>query len=512
MRKLKKIGLLSTAVVMVALSACSTATEKDTKQTGNAPAPAAKPTITMFSSDNNSPLPPEKTMNIPTFKYLADKTNTNLDWTFLPHAQYKDQLRIRVASGQIPDIILLNTIAEMDAITGGQAMELNDLLDKFGPNLKKAIPEAAWAGVSKKGKILGIPMPSSLGSSKIFYARKDWMDKVGIKENPKNELELLDMLRAFRDKDPNGNGKKDEIPFIMREKLSWGDNIFGMYGLSPNNFHEVNGEIIPDFIHPDMKKALSFMKTMLDEKLLDNEMFVNKQTPPKVMGNIAGLFVHVPKEAWTSWQAKLEAANPGQGAKLVAIPTPRATGYTGKVGVSESPVGRVYFIMNSSKNAEAIIKMFDWLATEEGQAFANLGIPGVTQTKEGNEYKYDKQKDTDDKTLLWRLSTMYYLETFASVNQAKLGKEGYDFLQTTLDTAAKEGLPNPFSIIPQLPALQQNPDIDYNGNLFQEAAAKIILGSAPIESFDQFVATWRKQGGDQYVKELTEWYNQNVKK
>ncbi|WP_177238032.1 hypothetical protein [Paenibacillus sp. 1_12] len=34
----------------------------------------------------------------------------------------------------------------------------------------------------------------------------------------------------------------------------------------------------------------------------------------------------------------------------------------------------------------------------------------------------------------------------------------------------------------------------------------------PMESFDEFVTMWKKQGGDKIIKEATEWYNKNGKK
>ena len=51
---------------------------------------------------------------------------------------------------------------------------------------------------------------------------KDWLNKLGLKK-PTTVDELYDVLVAFRDKDPNGNVKKDEIPFIgLRDTLGRG--------------------------------------------------------------------------------------------------------------------------------------------------------------------------------------------------------------------------------------------------------------------------------------------------
>ena len=55
----------------------------------------------------------------------------------------------------------------------------------------------------------------NIRTSQGYYIRKDWLRKLGLKE-PKTVEELYEVLIAFRDKDPNGNGKKDEIPVFIR--------------------------------------------------------------------------------------------------------------------------------------------------------------------------------------------------------------------------------------------------------------------------------------------------------
>jgi len=41
--------------------------------------------------------------------------------------------------------------------------------------------------------------------------------------------------------------------------------------------------------------------------------------------------------------------------------------------------------------------------------------------------------------------------------------------------------------------------------LVKETFTKIIMGAAPIEEFDKFVANWKQLGGDQITKEVNEW-------
>ena len=49
----------------------------------------------------------------------------------------------------------------------------------------------------------------------VMMINQTWLDKLGL-EKPTTLGELKDVLIAFRDKDPNGNGKQDEIAIDCR--------------------------------------------------------------------------------------------------------------------------------------------------------------------------------------------------------------------------------------------------------------------------------------------------------
>ena len=46
-----------------------------------------------------------------------------------------------------------------------------------------------------------------------MYINQKWLDNLGL-DMPTTTDELRDVLQAFREKDPNGNGQTDEIPLF----------------------------------------------------------------------------------------------------------------------------------------------------------------------------------------------------------------------------------------------------------------------------------------------------------
>lgn len=457
--------------------------------------------IRIFASDQA--LPPLKTDD-PNILYLEEKTNTDLDMVYLPHAQYEDQLKLKFASGEFPDVYQAWAGPDADLVAAGKILELNDLIDRYGANLKKAIPQAAWDAVTVNGKILAIPQPTDQSNS-VMYIRKDWLDKLEL-QVPTTSDELLDVLRAFRDRDPNGNGKPDEIPFSMREKLTWGDNLFGMWGVNVA-WTEVlyNNEIIMSTIHPNMKTALEYVRVMSDEKLIDSEFLTNSKSvwEQKIKSGLVGAWSHVQNLAW-QWQSDLDTTVPGDNADVIAIPTPRGAGYDGPLGTRWSPVGKTFIVTKEAKNPEAIIRYFDWLVSEEGQMLTDLG-------REGDTYKLEDGKIVVDTARMESISTFNLIfkahGTNEAVEEAKLNNpEAYAKLKLAREVGAKEGFVNESVGMPAAKS-------DYNlSTMFLETASKIVLGQAKPEAFDEFVSIWRKQGGDELIKERTDWYNANRRK
>ncbi|MHA6482536.1 extracellular solute-binding protein [Paenibacillus sp. strain BS8-2] len=515
----KGIALLCGAAMLASLTACAADGNKSPKTSApaatNAPVQSEKPAeptkISLFVSNNAQQIPAGKSMDLPTIKYAADKTNTNLDITFLPHENYMEQLRLNFASGDIPDVHMVWGIENSDIVTNGLAIDLKPYIDEFGPNLKKHISQSAWDAVTLDGKILAIPQMAqgNAPAERVIYVRKDWMDKLNL-QAPTTSDEFLDMLRAFRDNDPNGNGKKDEIPFSSREKFEWADNVFGMYGVNLDANILSGDQIMPGFVHPNMKNALGVLRTMYAEKLIDTELLTNTRTiwDQKIKSDLVGSWNHVVFGVWDPWQKELTNLLPEKQPNVVAIPTPRGIGYEGPLGRVEKSVLKTFVVHKDAKDPAAIVRFFDWLISDEGQLFTELGIEGETFTKSGDAITYNAEKDVD---LRWR-TAVFMLHGFHEQAQKVLinNEESYNKLIETIETSKKEGLPNLTAGMPPSETLTKNADLSYKGS-FQEAAAKIILGEKPLDYFDEYVESWKAQGGNDVIKELTDWYNANRK-
>jgi len=508
--------LLTTLLTVSVISGCaSTAPSNGSKgaqpneSTNNVSGEVVeKAKLNIFLRDFAKVVPSGATMDEPMFKYMADKTNTDLNITFLPHGEYATNLQLKFASGDIPDLYHSPGITDDPLINSGQALALDELIEQYGPNLKKVITDEAWESAKVDGKIVAIPRPAVPSNYRLIYMRKDWLNHVGLPV-PKTSDELLNVLRAFRDGDPNKSGQNDAIAFSMREKLSWADNIFGMWGLNLNALVVYNDELIPAEVHPDMKKPLAFLHELYKEKLLDGDFLMNTAATwnQKITSDMVGTWVHN-TDLLGKWNNDLKAALPDKQPEAIAIATPVGTGYEGPVGRLKMPTSKYLVIPAKAKNPEAIIKMLDWLASEEGDLYANLGVEGITYEMVNGEIVYDSKADENFKSLRdFNLGIAPQMSN-EKVLLATLGEEGMKQYQETVATALQEGIPNVAVNVPAFESKSSHP-MDM---FFLEVASKIIVGELNVDAFDEAVQTWRdKQGGSKYIQDLTEWYNSNQK-
>lgn len=497
---MEKAKLVTIAIAFVLLlTACAQSGSSGNNQSPNDGDGAERPAkLRIFLSDHALAVPDTVDQYI---DYMNQRANVALEMTFIPHSQYLNQIQLKFAGGNFPDVYQSWSAPSQDLINGDKVHVLNELIEQHGPNLKKSIPDAAWDSVTVKGQIYAIPQPSETLQGSVLYIRKDWLDKLGLSV-PTSSDELLDVMRAFRDGDPNGNRLKDEIPFTMREKLEWGENIFGMWGVA-SKFTETyeNGELLLGSIHPRYLDGLRYMNRMYEEGLLDNEFLMNTMSvwDQKIKSGRVGIWAHAPSAAGT-WQQTLELSVPEQEPEVIAIKTPRGAGYDGPIGTRWSPTAKTFIFMKTAADPVKVIQYFDWLFSDEGKFFAENGVEGVTYNYEDGQLQYDASRNADIE-FIQRNFAAHAMDERAATG-ILVDEKAVEKLSIAFDVANSQGFVNETVGMPNI-------DNDYGlHTLFIEHAALVIIGERTTEDYERFIAEWKLNGGQSFIDERTAWYRQ----
>ena len=244
-------------------------------------------------------------------KEIEEKSNIKLQIISTPLSDALQKRNLMLASGDYPDLILTDwptVFTKSDimqyGVKEGVLLPITDYIDKYGNNMKRIFeynPSYRDRCVAPDGEIYGFARFSECYHCSAYpkiYLRQDWMDKLGLKM-PETTEELREVLRAFVNDDPNGNGKKDEIG--MLGATTW--NMMVEYALMGMSFQTVK----PDFwlsLGADGKsvefspstdayrEGLRYIKSLYDEGLIDGASFTQKEdqlaqtvrTEPHVVG------------------------------------------------------------------------------------------------------------------------------------------------------------------------------------------------------------------------------------
>lgn len=440
-------------------------------------------------------------------KYVKEKTGIEYELLSTPAgADPSEQLNYMIASEELPDIFRPIGGIEQTLITQGGALALDDLLPKYAPNVWKNIPEEAWDVVrtaSDDGKIYYIPKVF-LVPERAPLIRQDWLDKLNL-EMPTTLEKYKEVLIAFRDKDPNGNNEKDELPTSGREFGKWMDHLFGMFGVamwegSPE-WDIYDGEINYAGTSENMKEAIKFIRELYEEKLLDNETFLNKGEvwTAKINNNQVGSWYHLPANLHERYQAMLAGA---PDAYVAGMPMPEVDGFEGFVTQKSMGEPEWMIPVTSEDKAEYALKLLDFFYNQENDEFVRFGIEGIHhEVKDGEKVLLPATDETPLALGMKNLTTEEDMNkrielTFPEENQQMI-KDIFAVSTKDARRIAGDGLPST--------VYEGYPDIQSH-KLFQEYLAKIVIGEWPIEKFDEFVDRWNQAGGEVVTKRVQEWY------
>lgn len=514
------------------LSACSKSNDGGSSQSASpnasgSPAPTAtekKPPreIKFLMIDANLPYAKEYKADDKYNAELSRLSGYKTTWEFIDQNTYWQQLTVRFASGDLPDVVYTNSIenaSHPNAVENGVFTDLGPLIDKYGPNLKKNIPADVWKSpaVSKNGKIYGIPKLNPIyPSSRVVYVRQDWLDKLGMKQ-PVTVDDYLAFFEAVKKTDLNGNGEHDEIPFYVRENMVYSELFFGYFGAYQGLWRLRGDKMEPDIIQPQMKEAIKFWKTLYDKGYVNKDMFTTKSSDwvKNIQAGKAAMWLHDVQNFAGQWSPDYFVNQ--QGVKIGMLHGPVDKNGKTPLVPNFSPKQSVFVIPAKTKNPEDIIKYFDWAWSGDPEAnkFFAYGIKGVNYTEENGVIKYDPQAPANtekDAQSFFRFEINPKQDGRLTPDVLKFQKYGEE-TKKGLKIANENGFAWEGLNMPALKSMQNHPELeDRQGSLFFEMFAKVVTGKEDADAaFDNFVKEWKRRGGDQAIQEATEWYKSQPK-
>ena len=371
--------------------------------------------FTVFLNFNNMPFD----SNWQVWQEAAKRTNVSLKGTIsLSNSNEEEAFNLMMSSGNLADIIGYVDASSLEKLgRDGGMIPLNDLIKEHAPNIQKVLDEDArfrQTAYSLDGNIYQIPKNQELKAAEFWWIRQDWLDKLNLKA-PTTVDELHDVLYAFRNEDPNGNGLKDEIPLFDRAGWKQPDEYLYLWDTSLE-FYPRDGKMKYEPLEENFKTGVSNMIKWYQEGLIDPEIFTRgASSRDTLLGGDLGGCTH----DWVStanYNSTLQETLPGF--QMVAIAPPADQNGVVKERVSRYP-GVGWGISSQCKDPVTVIKFMDYFFTEEGSDLMNWGIEGDTFTRDA-----DGSKHFTDTVLQSELTPIGYLRSIGAQYRIGMCQDG----------------------------------------------------------------------------------------
>lgn len=210
-------------------------------------------------------------------KLAKDFLNIELNFMWMvPEEQFSERFALQVSSGEIPDVVMLDSNNFYEFLDSDYLRDLTDAYNSCASDVLKnvltSMGDIPLKVSSRDGKLYGIPAAlDPIESVPGLYYRSDWLEGLGIAE-PTSMQEVNDMLVKFAEYGATTNGGKSTVGLgtvasVLNTNFAL-NGYFQGYGAYPNKWIMRDGKLVNGIVQDEMLDALNGLKDLYDRGVL----------------------------------------------------------------------------------------------------------------------------------------------------------------------------------------------------------------------------------------------------
>lgn len=559
---MKKILSLLLAVLMIIgmLAGCGSSGEEQKPAENNDPvvevpaepvdplAPMAEPVTLTTYFEIPGPIQPEFSEealeNMVYTQKQREATNVTIEyeWYAADSAEDSDQKKnTAIATGDIPDFMIVDAtqlalLAKTDLIRKDMDVLFNTHASDLLKEWTNAEGTAAFDSATYKGQVVAIPLAaSSMDGADFLWIRQDWLEKLEL-DVPTTMEELYDVMVAFRDQDPDGNGVDDTVGMVMHKSFlstGMGDaaGLFHGFGAAPLAWEEDgNGGLQYGAVSEESKEALAFLAKMYAEGLIQEDFATmdDMKASELATGGKAGIQYG---QAWNSvWPLAMTGMNDPE-AMWIAAPIVGANGKTAQPQIALRLGG--YVVINSEcEHPEAVVKLLNFWVESQGnstrevyESYMYEGSDGLMYTPQhwtmlkcfsptqviDDWYNVCEALEKNDESILTPSAATYYpdVKGFIDGDPTLAGPYAMMGPENSAYCAMAQYYENDMFVFDQFtgsPTKTMGSKESIVNDKIYEYYTKVIMGTDSLDNWDSFIAEINNLGLADITAEVNEWY------
>lgn len=400
-KAVRTLSVLALLACVLALVSCGGDDSSSTQQTVNE---EGRPVLTVAIQANS--FVSEYDNNYLT-NYLEEKLGIDIEFYMLSVApeDVRTQVSLLATGGNdMPDVLLvsggtLTPEAILNYGANGFFAQLDEYLadPELMPNYN-AIPdedryqmELAQTMADGNTYSLSNYEPETWNLTPVrMFINQAWLDTLGL-EMPTTTQELKDVLIAFRDGDPNGNGLQDEIGIYGQQSGTYGQNIiagimnafeFWNNGLQNGGLALADDgqTVIAPFTQDGWREGLRYMNDLYNEGVLSASTFTDSDTQYRATLNEEVNCVGLTSSgSLSSWPDAANNKNFLEMTLMKPLVGPEGKQYT---PYYEYSAAQTAFILEGTPNLDVAIRFLDEFYDPYTSIVARFGEEGVDWTQD----------------------------------------------------------------------------------------------------------------------------------
>jgi putative aldouronate transport system substrate-binding protein len=461
-------------------------------------------------------------------KKMEKVTGVSFNFDTPPSTSFAEKKNLAFASGDLPDVFLGAGITVQEEETYGPQgvlIPLEGLIDKYMPYLKKLLserPDVKKAITATDGHIYSLPyvVKTKTVGNPMLYINMKWLENVGMKK-PETTDQFYEVMKAFKEKDANKNGKADEIPVSSVKTDVLDGTILNAFtgmgsGLGRDGFDLKDGKVMFTPMLPEFKEYLMYLRKLYAEGLLDKETFTqtSQQLSAKGKANTVGIL--------TSSMSFMLNPDKYDTHEILA---PLTSKFNNKK-VTPEYSGTILGAMAITKNCkypEALMRWADILYRDDKDAVEGLsgmamfiGIKGEHwDYSDAAKTKYNQIQKDKSISIVENTNKNYTPGASASFPSKVITDaipDGNEFLLIKAIESDKNWFPYNVPSMPTTIRYDQKDTerltfltTDIN-NYVKQMIAKFVVGEESFDKWDNYLDTLKKMNVDELIKIKTAGY------
>lgn len=292
-----------------------------------------------------------------------------------------EDISASLAAGDSPDIFRVNRSQLETYLAQGLVLDLSQYQDQL-PDYQAFVGAETVQQGTVDGQLSAITPFLNDKNYTTYWIRQDWLDQLGL-PTPTTVEEFRDVLQAFTEQDPDGNGQNDTYGLTGASPYNTFLPLFGAFGTPGPKYIYVDdtGQVRSGYTDPGAEEAITYIADLQTSGFVDPDSYTlsASEARDRAFQGLAGVM----SQSWASvtkpefWDAAMAAQPDADWQQLDLFLT--ADSQPSSIALPAS--GIFYAVPASLEGDDAkiakILELINYTATEEGNRLVCFGVEGV---------------------------------------------------------------------------------------------------------------------------------------